>query len=129
MSNLVLILRHRLDDVANWVMVDTAVLRSARQRVGLSYEAVARQIPVSSKTYERYEKQGRVPRELMARLMAILEIEVETPSVPPLKISSEPPNHWAEVLARLERIEQLIREVPCASRPDWPGRDSIERES
>src|SRR5215831_18992020 len=108
MSNLVLVLRHRLDDVKDWVIVDGAILESARLRLGLSREAVARQIPVASKTIERYEKQGRVPRELMPKLMAILEIEMETPSLPPLKVESA--DRWDEVIVRLDRIERLLRD-------------------
>src|SRR5215831_11650644 len=98
MSNLVLVLRHRLDDVKDWVIIDGAILESARLRRGLSREAVARQIPCSSKTYERYEKQGRVPRELMPKLMAILEIEIEAPAQPALKFSSESTDRWDEVI-------------------------------
>ena len=109
MSNLVLVLRHRLDDVKDWVMVDGAILKSARLRLGLSREAVARQIPVVSKTIERWENQNRVPRELMPKLMAILELELETPALPPLKIAGD---RWDEVIERLDRIEQLLLDRP-----------------
>jgi len=89
-------------------MVDGAILESARLRLGLSREAVARQIPVASKTIERYEKQGRVPRELMPKLMEILEIELETPTLAPLKVGGQPTDRWDEVIERLERIERLL---------------------
>jgi len=112
MSNLVIVLRHRLDDVKNWVKIDPVVLESARDRLGLSREAVARQIPVASKTIERWEKQGRVPREVMPKLMAILEIELEAPSLPPVRFSGEPPDWKQDVTERLERIEQLLRDRP-----------------
>ena len=79
MSDLYLILRHRLDHVTDWVMVDTDVLKEARGRLGLSHEAVARQFPVSSKTYGRWENAGRVPRADLPRLAEILRLTIEQP--------------------------------------------------
>jgi predicted transcriptional regulator len=117
MSELYLVLRHRLPDMTDWVMIDTAVLREARRRLSLSYETVARQLHVSSKTYERYEKRGRVPRALMPALATILELEIETAEPPRPRIAAT----WAptddlsvEIIARLDRIEKLLRDRPAS---------------
>src|SRR5690348_2408612 len=84
MSDLYLVLRRRLDSVPEWVYLPTSDLKAARDRAGLSYEGLARQLPVSSKTWERYEKAGRVPRHLVPKVARILGLEIETPEVRPL---------------------------------------------
>src|SRR5580765_8351166 len=114
MSDLYLILRHRLEAMTDWYMVETAMLREARKRLGLSYETVARQLHVASKTYERYEKRGRVPRALLPALAEILELQVETAVPQPLRLTTwEGDDLGAEIIARLERIEQLLRTRPA----------------
>ena|SRR3990167_1312619 len=79
MSDMYLVLRSRLQAVKQWVTIDTAVMKAARDGRGLSYEAVARQIPCSAKTYERHEKRGRVPLEQVDRYAHVLGIEIERP--------------------------------------------------
>jgi transcriptional regulator with XRE-family HTH domain len=111
MSDLYLVLRHRLDHMTDWVMIESTVLREARRRLSLSYEAVARQIPVSSKTYERYEKNGRVPRELIDTVAGILELDIQTAKPPPPRVTdtwSVREDFAADVIKRLERIEELL---------------------
>ena len=61
MSDLYLVLRSRLPVVKEWAILGTKPMKEARLRLGLGYETMARKLPVSSKTYERYEKAGRVP--------------------------------------------------------------------
>ena len=79
MSDMYLVLRSRLHAVPDWVYIDTAVLENARKRRGLSYETMARTLPVSSKTWERYEKAGRIPRPLVAKVADALGLEIEEP--------------------------------------------------
>jgi transcriptional regulator with XRE-family HTH domain len=112
MSDIYLVLRHRLDRMTDWVMIDSTVLREARKRLSLSYEGVARQIPVSSKTYERYEKNGRVPRELIATVAGILELDIETAKPAPPRVTdtwSVREDFALDVIGRLERIEELLK--------------------
>ena len=106
MSDLYLVLRHRLDDITDWVMIDTDVLRTARLRVGLSYEAVARHLHVSSKTYERYEKRGRLPRALVSTVATLFELQIEAGLPPPPRVAdtwTSTDDLAAEILARLEK--------------------------
>ena len=117
MSDLYLILRHRLDGVTDWFDIATAVLREARTRKSLSYETVARHLHVSSKTYERYEKQGRVPRELLPKVAEVLGLEIETATPTPLRVTDTwSPNDelGVEIIVRLDRIEKLLRERPAS---------------
>ena len=80
--------------------------------VDLSREAVARLLHVSSKTYERYEKQGRLPRSLLSDVATALELEIETPDHRPLILKASPQltEAEAEILARLDRIEKHLAE-------------------
>src|SRR3954469_15042088 len=81
MSDLYLVLRHRLDDVRpDWVLIESAVMRRAREQRGLSYEAMGRLLNVASKTYERYEKAGRVPKPILPRLAEVLDLEIDQPA-------------------------------------------------
>lgn len=80
MSDLYLVLRSRLESLPEWVFIDSAVLRSARESEGFSYETMGREINVSGKTYERYEKGGRVPRSLVRKLATVLKLEIEEPA-------------------------------------------------
>jgi predicted transcriptional regulator len=108
MSELYLILRRRLDLVKDWVPIETAVLREARLRQGLSYETVARKLPVSSKTYERYEKAGRVPRESFPRVVEVLGLEIDPPARPPLRLTEASQDLGDEIIERLDRIEKFL---------------------
>jgi transcriptional regulator with XRE-family HTH domain len=109
MSELYLILRRRLDLVKDWVPIETAILREARLRLGMSYETVARKLPVSSKTYERYEKAGRVPRESLPRLAEVLELEISQPTRAPLRFTESPRDVGTEIIDRLDRLEKFLR--------------------
>ena len=77
MSDLYLVLRRRLESVTDWVPLGSDVMRDARKRLGLSYEGVARLIPVSSKTWERWEKRGEVPRPHLRKVAEALSLQVE----------------------------------------------------
>lgn len=121
MSDLYLVLRHRLEAVPEWVYIDSAVLMEARHAQGLSYESLARQLHVSSKTWERYEKAGRIPRPLLTRVAHFLQLEVEEPEPRrvTLAVEDEPALLAAltaldrrldvDVLPRLDRIEASLR--------------------
>lgn len=107
MSDLYLVLRSRLEAVPEWVYIETAVLKSARERKGLSYETMAREVHVSGKTWERYEKAGRVPRPLLPRVAEVLDLEIEEPSRQRVTVRPAA-TEGGDLDARLERIEQLL---------------------
>jgi transcriptional regulator with XRE-family HTH domain len=113
MSSLYLVLRRRLEEVLEWVELDTATMNSARRAKGLSYEAVARLLNVSSKTYERYEKAGRVPRWMLPAVAAALDLEIEQAEPRRIRIDDEVDE--AEQLARLDdRVGRVEEELATA---------------
>lgn len=110
MSDIYLVLRHRLDDVAtDWVELGTEVMRSARRGQGLSYESAGRKISVSAKSYERYEKAGRVPRHLLDRVANVLDLEVERSARQKVVIEDGGAGQTLE--ERLETVEHELDEI------------------
>lgn len=79
MSDLYLVLRHRLDEVKDWVTLGQDVMKGARNSRGWSCESVARKIPVAAKTYDRWEKRGQVPISDVEKVAAILGLQIERP--------------------------------------------------
>lgn len=124
MSELYLVLRRRLEQVPEWVYLPTADLKAARGRAGLSYENLARELHVSSKTWERYEKAGRVPRHLMPAVVRILDLEIEEPKVGPIIARAETVDEQderaqvARVLAAVEELRGEVRELLEVVRED-----------
>jgi len=111
MSDLYLILRHRLEAVKDdWFEIDGKVLIAARRRQGLSREAFGPMIGVVAKTVERYEKENRVPRQLLPKIAEVLELEIERQEPLRVTVDSPPPDD-EERLGRLERLAEENREL------------------
>lgn len=106
MSDLYLVLRNRLATVPEWVYIDSSVLEQARKRKGYSYETTARELHVASKTYERYEKAGRVPRSLLRKVAELFDLEIEEPSRPRVAAITEG--------SQLDRIESSLARIETA---------------
>ena len=110
MSDLYIVLRNRLATVAEWVAIEPAILRAARERRGLSYETMAREIHVSAKTWERYEKAGRVPRHALRAIAAVLELEIEEPALARVIIAGSDEERSA-IVDRLAVIEEQLAAI------------------
>lgn len=121
-----LVLRHRLDTVATeWVPIESDVLLGAMKQRGLSYEALARQIPVSAKTAERWVKRGRVPTWHIDRVAELLGLEIERPAFEPATVRVEASaqtrlahleRQVEEQAAKLDRILELLEHPPVRAR-------------
>jgi predicted transcriptional regulator len=111
MSDLYLVLRSRLEGVPEWVFIDSDILRAARERRGLSYETMARTLPVASKTWERYEKAGRVPRPLLAKVASQLDLEIEEPIRQRIQPTLQAEVDLAAVLRRVEDLHAEVLDV------------------
>src|SRR4051812_6752460 len=115
MSDLYIVLRSRLEALPEWVFIDAAVLRTARERKGLSYETMARAIPVSAKTWERYEKAGRVPRHMVARIAAPLGLEIEEPE--PQRVTARVPRSDRDLGEALNAMDAKLDLIIAALAP------------
>src|SRR5215831_14410989 len=107
MSDLYLVLRHRLDVVVDWVDIGTETLLNARKAKGYSYETMGRLLHVASKTWERWEKEGRIRRDMVEQIADVLELEIERPARQRISVVDEV-HSGDPVLARLDRIEALL---------------------
>lgn len=109
MSDLYLVLRSRLDAVTNWVAISTDVLRSARKAKGLSYEAVSRLANVSSKTYERYEKEGRLPEHSVDAFAEILGLEIDRPARTRVTVGTDPETELAALRGEVAEVREMVQ--------------------
>jgi len=119
-----LVLRSRLHAVPEWVYIDTAVLENARKRRGLSYETMARKLPVSSKTWERYEKAGRIPRPLVAKVADALGLEIEEPvqgRITPYLDGGDPAT-LERLVDQVGRLQREVADVAALLRELFPDR-------
>jgi ribosome-binding protein aMBF1 (putative translation factor) len=113
MSDLYLILRSRLSDVAEWVELGEEVMRSARHARGLSMESVARTLHESHKTYERHEKAGRVPKHRVSDYARVLGLEIVEPERQSVSLSADEAT-LGEILAETRRQSGLLEQIAAA---------------
>lgn len=69
-------LRSRIPIVAAKTQVGSARIEEAQKRVGLSNEAIARQIPVSEKTWRRWKQSGDIPTASLPSVATVLRLEL-----------------------------------------------------
>lgn len=79
MSELYLVLRSRLEAVAEWVTIGDELTLAQKAR-GFSDERVAREFPVSTRTWIRWRTRGQVPIHMLDRAAEILHLEIERPA-------------------------------------------------
>lgn len=109
--------------MVDWVELGTETMRDSRKRKGFSYETMGRLLSVAAKTYERYEKAGRVPRHLLGALATVLDLEIEEAAprrvVVPVGAEADAGLRAAieEIRERLERIERAVLPPQGDARP------------
>ncbi len=120
MSDLYLVLRERIGQVAENVAIPTEQLEQAQKARGLSNERMGWQISVSEKTWRRWKKTGQVPVHSFQRVAEVLRLEIVRPEFDPVEVAL-PPESLADVVAELrdalaearavaERLLELERE-------------------
>ena len=100
MSDLYVVLRSRLDTVADWVAIGSDRMLEAQKQVGLSDERVARRVPVSTRTWIRWRLRGEVPVASLDRVAEILGLEIERPK----RIRVMPPEDDRPARRRTDRV-------------------------
>ena len=96
-----------------WHTIPTEVLRAARKQRGWSYETCAGKLGMSSKTWERYEKAGRVPKDIVGTVIAVLGLDIETPAYAKLHLiladpDGTPPPTAAEVMVIIRQTRETL---------------------
>ncbi len=107
MSDMYLVLRSRLEDVQSWTNLGVEAIRDAQRASGLSDERLARQIPVSTRTWIRWRERGQVPSHALDKVAAVLGLEVERQGPTRVQVQDDQP---ADRLAALEAEVAAMRE-------------------
>lgn len=116
MSDLYMVLRSRLESVAEWVTLGTDVMLQAMREQGLSHERAARMIPVTEKTWRRWVAKGQVQRRDLPKVVEILNLEIEQPARRRV-VLREPvgdgvsPAKLQEALDRIAHLEDLVERL------------------
>jgi len=109
MSSPYLDLMARIPVVASKTEIGPERLKEAQNRVGLSDEAVARLIHVSTKTWWRWRRSGTVPTVHLPAVAKALRLEFhDEPTV--LERSSAEEDGLALIASRLQSLEGLVEE-------------------
>lgn len=126
MSDLYLVLRSRLEAVADWLTLGEELV-TAQRALGLSDERVAREVSVATRTWIRWRQRGQVPIYMVDRVAEVLQLEIERPTKRKVKLDAEETQEVldairaldsrfdTELLPRLEGIEAELRELRQAS--------------
>ena len=95
-------------DRFDWVEIGggAETMTDARRRLGKSREAVAREIGVSLKTYERYESAGRVPVQRLDAVANALNLQIVRRDRRPVKATLSKRDE-----DRLKAVERIARET------------------
>jgi transcriptional regulator with XRE-family HTH domain len=95
---------------ARWIELGSAEMRRARGK--RSQEEVAARIPVSSKTYWRWEAKGRVRADAARRVAEVLGLELPTP----------------RSARAVDAGDDLLEAVSALRRDLWARLNRLERE-
>jgi hypothetical protein len=108
MSELELVLRRRLEQVRKGIQVGRETLQAAQDATGLSNEKLARELHVSTKTWERWKKAGEIPSYYVSEVAGVLRLEIERPvhRIP----GADPDDRLGELLAGVATLLESSRE-------------------
>lgn len=115
MSDLYLVLRSRLDAVAEWVTIGDE-LALAQKALGLSDERVAREVSVSTRTWIRWRQRGQVPIYMVEKVATVLHLEIERAAPRSILLEENEVvtvlnavgERADEILAALERLDRRL---------------------
>lgn len=116
MADLYLVLRSRLEAVAEWINLGVAEMSAAQKSLGLSDERIAREVSVSTRTWIRWRQRGQVPVYMLDRVAEVLQLEIERPTRKPIILPGEGASN-DDVLAALRALDRKI-DVEIAKRLD-----------
>ena len=109
----------------DWVDIGSEVMHAARIAKGLSFEAVARKMNVSTKTCTRYEKRGQVPRHMVLALAEALTLAVQVTALESVTLDLAEVAALAVALAPLDTVTVTV--VDTATGPPKDHEDEVAR--
>lgn len=109
MSDIYVVLRSRLESVASWYNLGTDAMEEAQGRMGLSDERLAREIPVSTRTWIRWKKRGQVPVQWLPNVAKVLDLEIERAER--VRVSVDDPGTATDRDAEIAALREEVAEV------------------
>jgi hypothetical protein len=110
--DLYLVLRERLEAVADTIHIDREILDEAQNARGFSNERIARELYISEKTWRRWKAAAAIPAEHLDAVAAVLNLDIERPPVRRVVLTDELPAESGPLLASLDsRLEGIAAVV------------------
>lgn len=103
--------------MTSWVALEPGTIRAARKKRGLSQSAAAMALPVTDRTWRRWEKEDRIPATAAAAVAALLDVVV------PSDLGEAPRDEVIEELRGLRQDVQAISDTLA----EWARRASAGR--
>jgi hypothetical protein len=116
--DLYLVLRERVETVAEGFTIGKDVLDAAQQARGFSHERMGRELEISEKTWRRWKAAGVVPYEKLDDVAKVLRLELERPQPQRIVVQEVSGDELAllrgeiqELRAAIDRVEMLVRDA------------------
>lgn len=103
--DLYLVLRERLEAVADTIHIDKPILDEAQSARGFSHERMARELDISEKTWRRWKAAEAIPAEHIDEVARVLNLDIERPPARRVVLSDDAnglPEGWVAAVASLD---------------------------
>lgn len=110
MSDIYLELKSRIPVVAARTHIGTERIQQLQAAKGLSNERIARQIPVSEKTWRRWKEQGEIPTAALPAVAPVLGLELHDGEAERVDMS----NQRAPTQSEMADLRQEVRDLRVA---------------
>jgi transcriptional regulator with XRE-family HTH domain len=117
--DLYLVLRERLESVADTIHIDRAILDEAQNARGFSNERIARELYISEKTWRRWKNNEAIPADRVDDVAAVLNLDIERPPAQRVVLTGADEAGAVavaleDIARRLEALEATVGELPTA---------------
>lgn len=109
--DLYLVLRERVETVAEGFTIGKDVLDAAQQARGFSHERMGRELGISEKTWRRWKAVGVVPYEKLDDVAKVLRLEIERPTQKVVIGSARDEDQMAALRAELAEVRGEMAEL------------------
>jgi hypothetical protein len=122
--DLYLVLRERLEAVADTIHIDREILDEAQNARGFSHERMARDLYISEKTWRRWKAKAAIPADRLDDVAEVLNLDIERPPARRVVLADEASRlgeaagvaaALREIELRLAELEAKVAELPTAT--------------
>lgn len=124
--DLYLVLRERLEAVADTIHIDAEILHDAQNARGFSNERIARELFISEKTWRRWKAKAAIPADRVDDVAEVLNLDIERPPARRVILAAEAQGVADQLAAVQHRLEQLGEAVDRLARGETEILAAIE---